>query len=481
MNLEQTDQAIIDYAKLQMKAFQMLLNSGNILKSRSDMSENAINILRLNPEFSSFERNKLKTFYETAKKMYTNEELFFYYQDISSRKVSDFTSMQKLRPKKQIISWFSRFTQNQKPLPVYKLDPNDIKPSVLYEDTPQNRNKVVNSIINADPTNISFFESSVLTFSNDDKNALEPFEVAITPNGCEIRDEIKNTVMNYETKNMSMDTSETKYTETSGKAEIPMYFVILVGAERAIHLMLYIMCNNNVYTIGLGYLGEENDKITRKLNKFGDHTIAISTLYSPDYLLEIEENRKNSIIDIGILTMTHINNLEKYLKTVKNIIVDYYYRPTEVLLNTTYLMGLPQRYSLVSNELLVSNYINCTSFIVDIFPHISCKIITRVLPVVSPGWCKTNPPLTDLDIEKIYEYYLSNTPESTQQLINYLENRKKMIEDCINNQQCVISGGKKGCRSRRKCRSKVRGRSRGRGRKTRKARGAKRTKHRQRS
>lgn len=465
MNLEKAtliDQNIINYAKLQMQAFQMLLNSGNILKARSDVTEDAINILTTNPVFSSLERNKLKTFYETAKKMYMNEDLFLYYQDIASRKVSDFSRMQTLRPKKQIISWFSRFTQNQKPLPVYKLQPNDVNADILAEDTPEKRRQIVSSIMNGAPISISSFQESVAVMSED--STLDLFEVAKTPNGCEIRDEIRNAAMNFETNINGMDTSETNYTQTSGKAEIPMYFVVLIGAERAIHIMLYIMCNNQVYTIGLGYLGEDDKTSYKLLNKFFKSTmIATSTLYSPDYLLEIDDERDNAIIDIGILTPVHINKLDSYLNTIKNIQVEYFYQENteEVTLKTTYLMGMPQKYSLLSNDVIVANYINCTSFIVDIFPHISCKMMTRA--VVSPGWCKTNPALTNADIENIYELYLSNASESTQELITYLQKRKRQIEYCMNN-QCVVSGGKKGRSRSSRTRSRGRGRGRTRGR-----------------
>lgn len=437
--LRDIEENIIQNANLQIKAFQVLLNyrsnkiNRNILEIPEDRSDDAVQILNNSRPFRNLNLpvDKLKIFYNEAIKMKNNPELIQQYEDIKQRALTDVENITELRPKRQLTSWFERFTQNQTILPVYQFEPSYIHPDILRPTTEKQmaecRQDIVNSIMDGEILSTKCLAENLIETDAYDPQSLNMFQLATNINGVMLRPEIMEAVENFEQGN----------TSELNKADIPLYFVVIVGGEeRGHHMVLYILCDNRAYTIGLGYY----DKLQGKHAKLQDRLETIhsdayfmaSALYSPDHvlILDREMNYANSIIDIGILRRRHTDTLQNYLSQIKTIHVSYKYEEDyETLkLGATLMTGTKPIYSKISNRFFVDNYANCTSFITHIFPHVSCKYVpflTALQPDV-PKFCGTRPRITTNDIDVIFEYFLSDTVESTQQLIQYLKQRETL-------------------------------------------------------
>lgn len=441
--LREIEENIIQNADLQIKAFQVLLNyrsnkiNRNILEIPEDRSDEAVQILNNSRTFRNLNLpvDKLKIFYNEAIKMKNNPELIRQYEDIKKRALTDVENITELRPKRQLTSWFERFTQNQNILPVYQFDPTYINPEILRPTTDKQiaecRQDIVNSIMDGEILSIKCLAENLIETDAYDAQSLNMFQLATNINGVMLRPEIMEAVVNFE------NFEQGKISEPLNKADIPLYFVIIVGGEeRGHHMVLYILCDNRAYTIGLGYydkLQGKHGKLQDKLETIhSDAYFMASALYSPDHvlILDREMNYANSIVDIGILRRHHTDTLQRYLSQVKNIHVSYKYEEDyETLkLGATLMTGTKPIYSKISNRFFVDNYANCSSFITHIFPHVSCKYVqflTALQPDV-PKFCDTRPRITKNDIDVIFEYFLSETVESTQQLIQYLKQREAL-------------------------------------------------------
>lgn len=437
--LREIEEDLIQNADLQLKAFQVLLNyrsnkiNRNILDIPDDRSADAVQILNNSRSFRHLNLpvDKLKIFYNEAIKMKNNPELIQHYEDIKKMVPTDVENITSLRPKRQLTSWFERFTQNQTILPVYQFEPSYINPEILRPSSDECSQDVVNSIMDGEILSTKCLAENLMETDPDDPQSLNMFEIATNINGLMLRPEITEAVIHFE------NFEQGKISEPFNKADIPLYFVVIVGGEeRGHHMVLYILCDNRAYTIGLGYydkLQGKHAKLQEKLESIrSDAYFRASALYSPDHVLVLdrERNYANSIADVGILRRQHIDTLQRYLLQVKNIYVSYTYEQdyNTLKLGSTLMTGTKPIYSKISNRFLVDNYANCTSFITHIFPHISCKwgrFLTTLQPDV-PSFCGTRPRITKDDIDIIFEYFLSSTVESTQQLIQYLKQREAL-------------------------------------------------------
>ena len=436
--LRELEEDIIQNADLQLKAFHILNNyrsnklNRNILELPQDYSKDAVEILNSARSFRDLKLpiDQLKYLYYQAIKIQQNPQLIQYYKDIKSRSPTDIGEITELRPKAELTSWFERFTQNQTILPVYQFEPTYINPDILRptSDIAECRQDIVNSIKDGEILSTQCLAENLLETDPDDPQSINMFEIATNINGVMLRPEITEAVINFEQGTTS---------ESFNKSDIPLYFVVIVGGEqRGHHVVLYILHNNHAYTIGLGYYDKtlgKHAKIQEALESIrSDAYFKASALYSPDHVLVLdrERNYANSIVDIGILRRHHIDTLQRYLLQVKNIHVSYSYEEDlETLkLASTLMTGTKPIYSKISNTFLVDNYANCTSFISHIFPHISCKwirFLTTLQPDI-PNFCRTRPPITKNDIDTIFQYFLDENPESTQQLIQYLKQRETL-------------------------------------------------------
>jgi hypothetical protein len=467
--LRNIEEEIITNADLTLKAFNILKNyrsnkiNRNILELPEDLSRDALQILNASRVFRDLNlpENKLKNLYEQSIQMQRNPEIIEYYTNIQTKEPTDVAEITKFQPRKQLNVWFERFTQKQTALPVYKIEPNQINTSVLNpareKQSLQCRRDIANSIMFGDLISDECLDPNLLvkekTEHPEDPEIIENFEIASNLNGCILRDEILQSVSNFE--NFELGNT----VEPLDKSDIPIYFIVIVGGEqRGHHMVLYILCKNLVYTIGLGFYGDLEGKYVKMQNKLNDihpdHYFGISALYTPDYMLNLErkKNFKNSIIDIGILRTKHIDVLQTYLSKIKTIHISYFYHETDKTLqfSHTYLTGTSQIYSKISNRFLVDNYINCTSFITHIFPHVRCRYFRffRISPD-DPRFCTTNPKLTNEDIETIFQYFLSDTPESFQELLQYLKQREILTHRGGKGKRKTRKSNSRKCRNRR--------------------------------
>lgn len=255
-----------------------------------------------------------------------------------------------------------------------------------------------------------------------------------------LRNEIKQAVNHYESQG------------AEAVSEIPLYFVILVGGKKnPIHMLLYLLIEGKVYTMGLGYGNDATPKqqkathkgqrTTRKLKQPIVFKLLESAIYSPDFVLSI--TKRNKIVDIGILTTRVANKIDNYLHQCNQLCGEFVrHNKNTVELESTLLLGIKPTYSTLSNNLLSRIYINCTSFITSLFGHIKCQGSfedAKISLVSIPQWCETSPPLTDDRIQKIIETYQSG---DVTQLISLVQRCKGAA--------CTIMGGRGRSPSHRK-------------------------------
>jgi len=436
---KQIDNDIKEQSNLILQAF-FILDKEKAFLLRSNTSEIAIQKLKL--YFPKLSQKQILNLYAEAKKANDNPD----YINLLKRNVTatpiNYDKTAVLIKNRELTSWFDLFNTTKTTLPVIQIDsPDSISDSVfnLGYNTPENKNEIMLSIMDVD----SFDHNLINSVYYD--QILKGYDVPIdfvNGNHFSIRHEIADAVKNFELK-MGV------YDNTFSATDIPLYFVAVIGAHRGIHLTLFILCNNQTYTIGLGYYGEteKHDQINIKTTKLetklklplGLHS-GVSSLYTPDYLLDI--NLDNRIVDIGILSSIHLNKLGKFItsaNTLTGICVIDPNDSSNILVKQSFLTGLPQQYFTISNNILSDSYINCTSFITKIFSNINCQKGIPINPVI-PTWCNTIPPTGPDKIQEAFNLFYDTSSTSAIKLVELLKPTKKR-KICSDN-ECIISGGK---------------------------------------
>ena len=227
-------------------------------------------------------------------------------------------------------------------------------------------------------------------------------------------------------------------------SKVPLYFVVLVGGKkRAIHMLLYILVNGQVYTLGLGYAGmatETEQQIGKAVQSATgiDYHIMSAALYSPDYLLDTD--RDNKIVDMGVLTPVVAGRLQKKLQQCDHLSVELTHAGGSnnlITLNKVFLQGLPQKYNTFSSNWLSELYLNCTSFITSLLPHLRCQgslAEAKLSPVSIPKWCEASPPWTDDELGEMVGFYQE---DNVGELLARLRKRAAACEGA----GCTIMGG----------------------------------------
>ncbi len=203
------------------------------------------------------------------------------------------------------------------------------------------------------------------------------------------------------------------YVPTASKSNwtvdnIPIYFAIILGGNNGFHASMIVMYQKRLYSLGLGYA---NSYVPQYLSKTLEmakvpHHYGQAALYSPDYLIDLED-RKNRVIDIGILTTQHLEKIkQKYASSVNEISVNIYPESYPEVNNILWSIdpthGNKMNYCEISVQSDKSSLINCTSFISSIFPNIDCRFLAGI---VRPSSCYTKPPLDKDTIIRFYTYY----------------------------------------------------------------------------
>jgi len=317
---------------------------------------------------------------------------------------------------------------------------DEIKKELIDAILEPHKNKINSNLLKIDPTD------EEITFIN--KNAR-----------YSVRHEIVDAVITYE---------NTQDKDALSVAEVPLFFVLVLGAERAIHLSLIILLHDStstqMYSIGLGYHGSNSrhdkkndivhdiaDKTPQKIGQVLSENLksGIVSLYTPDYL--IEEKRKNRIVEIGILTSEHIRKLnENYISKATNLSsVFEINKDKELEISHNFLDVPDQTYFSLAND--SKNWDNCTTFITRIFKNINCQGLPKnnVTPVI-PSLCTTTPATSSSIINEAYKLYSKeNTAKKLIDLITSKKirssssrgrSRKKTI---CEGEGCTVSGGRK--------------------------------------
>ena len=284
------------------------------------------------------------------------------------------------------------------------------------------------------------------------KSKLSKEFVAIKNNG-----EIKTTNDVKFTIRKEIVNAVDKFTNTPEKctvtSQIPLYFVIVVGATRGIHVVICILVDNQMYTFGFIYLdkGEDSER-TKKINSFlnsipnsyikktlevftGSSLMtslmtSISELHytkgaflTPDTIFNPSQvpSFENRIVDIGILTKANIDNLLKFTNEVKQIRTFLFEETTlddDEKYNSSYGVESHQLFLNVDYDMLSSSLLtagkNCASFIMSIFPNINCESFTLY---ADPKKCKSEKNLDEEKINEIFKVYINNDVEGLKKMI----------------------------------------------------------------
>jgi hypothetical protein len=147
----------------------------------------------------------------------------------------------------------------------------------------------------------------------------------------------------------------------------------------------------------LGIMSKDTIKSVKK--KYELNRLAF---YSPDNLMKYNDPKRYpyKIIDIGILTASHLDRIDGFLKNVTEIELlipefdtlsggDIRLRRDDSQFNiSTDLVysSLSGRFGVDRNK----NYHNCTTFIEHVFPNIRCSTLKKAY-IVNPKDCKNTP------------------------------------------------------------------------------------------
>lgn len=244
-----------------------------------------------------------------------------------------------------------------------------------------------NNRLYIDDDNDEYIISNVLDNPNNKKNMIQ------------LRPELRDAVNVY----------ERELNKITNMSDLPIYIIIKIG--KGIHVIILLLYQSKVYTIGYGYTG--NLKANNEFLHYGD-----GALYSPDYLFSPNVDAyKNTIIDIGIMSSSNLNHIETFINKVHNIrsMLEKVDDNGSVKTYSNILSGDLGKYSTYSNRNVP--VMNCTSFITRIFNHLDCSNFG----LDDPAKCKTNPPLTDDKVQRFIELYKGrDSPEKIIEMIQLL-------------------------------------------------------------
>jgi hypothetical protein len=230
--------------------------------------------------------------------------------------------------------------------------------------------------------------------------------------------------------------------ECTMTSQIPLYFVVVVGATRGIHVTICILVNHQMYTFGFVYIeGEDTEQtiyVKNMLNKIPEgflkknfeSLLGINLselhffrggLYTPDLIFEPSKvpGFENKIIDIGILTKANIENLSKYTNAVTKIrttldsktMNDESFRTTTFYKFKSHELFLDVSYYEASSSLITAGK-NCANFITTIFPNVNCEILKA-----DPKNCRSEKNLDNNKINEIFKVYINNDVKSLRKMI----------------------------------------------------------------
>jgi hypothetical protein len=341
----------------------------------------------------------------------------------TNQKLYAFYSLLKL-PTKEIMSLFEIKNKNA-------IDDDVISPNKQSE-LAQTKEKLLDSINEFEPLDIDNINTDLLN---------EFVIIDNKPDSMCIRKNIVDAVDNYEL-------NREKITSVS---DIPIYFVIVVGAQRGIHASIVVLYDSNIYTIGFGYSGYVEKKGLNKMQKtvLKEFLPKKASLYSPDYL--INEALDNNIVDIGILNSKHVRQLNNYISKSKTLIsklktsvikdehgrlkeILYFHdeKNNEVSFDKHFLTDIDDAfYSQISSEKVYDQALNCATFVTKIFPNVTCS---RFKTYSDPKFCRTEPQMNESKISEIINRYLDGNIEAFEDILKHPK---------CEGEKCAIMGGKK--------------------------------------
>jgi len=202
----------------------------------------------------------------------------------------------------------------------------------------------------------------------------------------------------------------------SNISDIPIYFLLVGG-----HASIVILFQEKVFSVGLGITDSKEvptflRRLTSIATMIGGGTkkmvdtfihrgqLGNAVLFTPDPLVMYQKDDDRSkmnrkIMDIGILTPQHLQNLQKYYNRArKENPVELSVRDTKkpssykkkgninIFLDSTYSF-----YSIPGISTLTKELVNCTSFMLNVFPNtLTCagKYKDTSTPFVDPRECK---------------------------------------------------------------------------------------------
>jgi len=364
---------------------------------------------RIKKVYPSAGTQKLDTLYQQWK-LLQNEQVRKAYSAVVETSPEKWLPTRKAEPDQQLEYIYDFFTPPKDSiLPVYDMDPSWLDSAVLAPNSQTSAYEMLvhGEVVDEDNDILSW--SKVLRSDLVENNKLVTLVKPAPEHTFYLRDEIKQAVTQYESQG------------ATSVSEVPLYFVILVGGKKnPIHMLLYLLIQNKVYTLGLGYGNQATtkqrrvtQKVQRVTRKLGPSILAEkikileSALYSPDFVLNV--NKRNKIVDVGILTSVVAKKIDRYLHQCNQLSGEFVrHGKNQIELESTLLLGLQPTYSTLSSNLLSRIFINCTSFITSLFGHIQCQGSfedAKISLVSLPHWCESSPPWTDERIQQVIETY----------------------------------------------------------------------------
>ena len=291
----------------------------------------------------------------------------------------------------------------------------------------------------------------------------------------------------------SVKNFEENYNELDSVTDIPLYFICQVG-ESASHIVTILYIEQKVYSFGYGFLGlsdrqQKEQKIADIFERVKELHTGSGSIYTADFLLQLGKGYKYPLIDFGILTSEHVDNINFFLNKTDTLHVDFglvfekmdYFvefsgRATKNLKSTGNCFITQQkprivdldlvnhvlRYATVDHRTMLrgenlptyfevcqqvsgisektKNY-NCTSFVSAIFKHITCS--TGFFGVVHPKFCQNKYIPSEDDMLKWFKefssyYNYANAKKAYKNVLQLLTNKHK-IDKGIENRSIVDS------------------------------------------